>query len=56
VLGAEVGEITAVTDGQTAARPLEQLACLTLRFGHGTARWSRVAFFQTRATITGLIA
>src|SRR5260370_3424670 len=36
VLGAEVDEITAVTDGQTAARPLEQLACLTLRFGNGT--------------------
>ncbi len=30
VLGAEVDEITAVTDGQTVARPLEQLACLTL--------------------------
>src|SRR5260370_16165321 len=29
-------EITAVTDGQTAARPLEQLACLILRFGNGT--------------------
>jgi len=36
VLGAEVDEITAVTDGQTVARPLEQLACLTLRFGNGT--------------------
>lgn len=36
VLGAEVDEITAVTDGQTAAHPLEQLACLTLRFGNGT--------------------
>src|SRR5262249_31671537 len=36
VLGAEVGEITAVTDGQTAAHPLEQLACLTLRFANGT--------------------
>ena len=35
VLGAEVDEITAVTDGQTAARPLQQLACLTLRFGSG---------------------
>src|SRR5207249_6981965 len=34
--GAEVDEITAVTDGQTVARPLEQLACLTLRFGNGT--------------------
>jgi hypothetical protein len=31
-----VDEITAVTDGQTVARPLEQLACLTLRFGNGT--------------------
>jgi len=36
VLGAEVDEITAVTDGQTVARPLEQLACLTLRFDNGT--------------------
>src|SRR5919197_5176731 len=36
VIGAEVDEITAVTDGQTAARPLEQLACLTLRFANGT--------------------
>src|SRR5215470_11359742 len=36
VLGAEVDEVTAVTDGQTVARPLEQLACLTLRFGNGT--------------------
>jgi 1,5-anhydro-D-fructose reductase (1,5-anhydro-D-mannitol-forming) len=36
VLGAEVAEITAVTDGQTVARPLEQLACLTLRFDNGT--------------------
>src|SRR6185437_9486785 len=36
VLGAEVDEITAVTDGQTAARPREQLACLTLRSGNGT--------------------
>ena len=36
VLGAEVDEITAVTDGQTVTRPLEQLACLTLRFGNGT--------------------
>jgi 1,5-anhydro-D-fructose reductase (1,5-anhydro-D-mannitol-forming) len=36
VLGQEVTEVTAVTDGQTAARPLEQLACLTLRFSGGT--------------------
>ena len=36
VLAAEVDEVTAVTDGQTAARPLEQLACLTLRFDNGT--------------------
>jgi len=36
VLGSEVDEITAVTDGQTPAHPLEQLACLTLRFGNGT--------------------
>src|SRR4026209_2009844 len=36
VLGTDVDEITAVTDGQTAARPLEQLARLTLRFSNGT--------------------
>jgi pimeloyl-ACP methyl ester carboxylesterase len=36
VLGAEVDEITAVTDGQTLERPLEQLACLALRFDNGT--------------------
>src|SRR5258708_15157017 len=36
VLGQEVTEITAVTDGQTAERPLEQIACLTLRFSGGT--------------------
>jgi 1,5-anhydro-D-fructose reductase (1,5-anhydro-D-mannitol-forming) len=35
VLGAEVDEVAAVTDGQTVARPLEQLACLTLRFDSG---------------------
>jgi 1,5-anhydro-D-fructose reductase (1,5-anhydro-D-mannitol-forming) len=36
VLGQEVAQITAVTDGQTAAKPLEQIACLTLRFANGT--------------------
>jgi 1,5-anhydro-D-fructose reductase (1,5-anhydro-D-mannitol-forming) len=36
VLGQEVSEVTAVTDGQTAAKPLEQIACLTLRFSGGT--------------------
>src|SRR5262245_54538985 len=36
VLGVEEGEITVGADGQTATRPLEQLACLTLRFGNGT--------------------
>ena len=36
VLGQEVTEVTAVTDGQTAAKPLEQIACLTLRFSGGT--------------------
>jgi 1,5-anhydro-D-fructose reductase (1,5-anhydro-D-mannitol-forming) len=36
VLGQEITEITAVTDGQTAAKPLEQIACLTLRFSGGT--------------------
>jgi 1,5-anhydro-D-fructose reductase (1,5-anhydro-D-mannitol-forming) len=36
VLGQEIAEVTAVTDGQRAGRPLEQLACLTLRFSGGT--------------------
>jgi 1,5-anhydro-D-fructose reductase (1,5-anhydro-D-mannitol-forming) len=36
VLGQEVTEVTAVTDGQTPDRPLEQIACLTLRFSGGT--------------------
>lgn len=36
VLGQEITEVTAVTDGQTADTPLEQVACLTLRFSGGT--------------------
>src|SRR5262245_23166881 len=36
VLDQEVSEVTAVTDGQTAEKPLEQIACLTLRFSGGT--------------------
>jgi predicted dehydrogenase len=36
VLGQEITEVTAVTDGQTAEKPLEQIACLTLRFSRGT--------------------
>jgi 1,5-anhydro-D-fructose reductase (1,5-anhydro-D-mannitol-forming) len=36
VLGQEVTEVTAVTDGQRADKPLEQIACLTLRFANGT--------------------
>jgi 1,5-anhydro-D-fructose reductase (1,5-anhydro-D-mannitol-forming) len=36
VLGQEIAEIAAVTDGQTGAKPLEQIACLTLRFSGGT--------------------
>jgi len=36
VLGQEITEVTAVTDGQTAEKPLEQIACLTLRFSGGT--------------------
>jgi 1,5-anhydro-D-fructose reductase (1,5-anhydro-D-mannitol-forming) len=36
VLGQEIAEVTAVTDGQTAEKPLEQIACLTLRFSGGT--------------------
>ena len=36
VLGQEITEVTAVTDGQTRAKPLEQIACLMLRFSGGT--------------------
>jgi len=36
VLGQEITEVTAVTDGQRAEKPLEQIACLTLRFSGGT--------------------
>ena len=36
VLGQEVTQVTAVTDGQTHDQPLEQIACLTLRFSGGT--------------------
>jgi 1,5-anhydro-D-fructose reductase (1,5-anhydro-D-mannitol-forming) len=36
VLGQEVAEVTAVTDGQRDDKPLEQIACLTLRFTNGT--------------------
>ena len=36
VLGQEVIEVTAVTDGQTVDKPLEQIGCLTLRFSGGT--------------------
>ena len=36
VLGQEVTEVTAVTDGQRPDKPLEQIACLTLRFSGGT--------------------
>ena len=36
VLGQEVTEVAAITDGQTAERPLEQIAALSLRFSGGT--------------------
>ena len=36
LLSQEVTELTAVTDGQTSGRPLENLATLCLRFSHGT--------------------
>jgi len=36
VLDSEVTEVTAVTDGQTDAQPLEHLATLLLRFANGT--------------------
>jgi|SRR5215471_14633030 len=36
VLGQEITEVTAVTDGQTSEKPLEQIACLMLRFSGGT--------------------
>ena len=36
VLGQEVVEMTAVTDGQRTDKPLEQIACLSLRFANGT--------------------
>jgi 1,5-anhydro-D-fructose reductase (1,5-anhydro-D-mannitol-forming) len=36
VLGQEIAEVTAVTDGQRTEKPLEQIACLTLRFANGT--------------------
>lgn len=36
MLGQEITEVAALTDGQTAARPLEQMATVTLRFAGGT--------------------
>lgn len=36
VLGQEIAEVAAITDGQTADRPLEQIAALSLRFSSGT--------------------
>ena len=35
VLGQEIVEVAAITDGQTSERPLEQIATLALRFGNG---------------------
>jgi len=35
VMGEEIVEVAAITDGQTEARPLEQIAVLSLRFGSG---------------------
>ena len=36
VLSQEIVEVAAITDGQTAERPLEQIAALSLRFSNGT--------------------
>jgi 1,5-anhydro-D-fructose reductase (1,5-anhydro-D-mannitol-forming) len=36
VLGKEVTEVAAITDGQTESRPLEQLVTMTMRFDGGT--------------------
>jgi 1,5-anhydro-D-fructose reductase (1,5-anhydro-D-mannitol-forming) len=36
VLGQEVTAVTALTDGQTEAQPLEQLVTMALRFAQGT--------------------
>ncbi len=36
VLGQEIVEVAAITDGQTADRPLEQIAALSLRLNEGT--------------------
>ena len=36
VLGQEIVEVAAITDGQTSERPLEQIAALSLRFSKGT--------------------
>lgn len=36
VMGQEIVEVAAITDGQTEARPLEQIAVLSLRFDNGT--------------------
>ena len=36
VLSQEIAEVAAITDGQTAERPLEQIATLALRFSGGT--------------------
>ena len=36
VLGQEVTEVAALTDGQTAQHPLEQLVTMLLRFDRGT--------------------
>ena len=36
VLGQDIVEVAAITDGQTAERPLEQIAALSLRFSSGT--------------------
>jgi predicted dehydrogenase len=36
VLGQEITEVAAISDGQTASRPLEQLLAMVLRFDRGT--------------------
>ena len=52
VLGAEVDEITAVADGQTARPRSSNSPTLPSLRTCSSARWSRAVFFQTRATIS----
>ncbi len=57
ILGQRVVEIAAITDGQTAERPLEDLATMCLRFDQGTIGMMccglRLPEFQNDVTIYG---